>query len=70
MAVPKKKTSPSRRGMRNSHSALKPISCAVIDKKTGEYYRRHHIAKDGTYNGKTIIVKKAKDKQSDEKTGE
>ncbi len=66
MAVPKKKTSVSKRGMRNSHSALKPIHCAVIDQKTGEYVRRHHIAKDGTYNGKQILIVKSKEISSDD----
>ena len=35
MAVPKRKTSPSRRGMRRSHHALGPNSY-VEDKDTGE----------------------------------
>ena len=61
MAVPKKKSSPSRRGMRNSHSALpKSTPHVVVDKTSGEYYKRHNILPDGTYRGKQIIVKKEK----------
>lgn len=62
MAVPKKKTSPSRRGMRRSHNALDKIQAnVVIDKKTGELGRFHHIASDGTYRGRQIIVHKNKE---------
>ena len=56
MAVPKKKTSKSRRDMRRSHHALKPIN-VVVDKETGEYKLPHHIStKDGTYNGRAVVV--------------
>lgn len=56
MAVPKKKTSKSRRDMRRAHHALKPIN-VVVDKETGEYKLPHHISlKDGTYNGREVIV--------------
>jgi large subunit ribosomal protein L32 len=59
MAVPKKKTSTSKRNMRRSHHALKKIN-VVIDSKTGEYKLPHHVSlKDGYYNGKQIIVPKA-----------
>ena len=58
MAVPKKKTSKSRRDMRRSHLALKPISLA-IDATTGEPKLSHHIAKDGTYKGKQVIKVKS-----------
>jgi large subunit ribosomal protein L32 len=42
MAVPKRKTSPSRRGMRRSADALKKPSY-VEDKDSGELRRPHHI---------------------------
>lgn len=58
MAVPKKKTSKSRRNMRSSHLALGKIN-VVIDSQTGEYKLPHHISLvDGTYNGRQVIVKK------------
>lgn len=59
MAVPKKKTSKSRRNMRRAHDALKPINLSV-DKETGEFKLPHHISLvDGYYNGRKVIsVKK------------
>ena len=42
MAVPKKKTSPSRRGMRRSADALKAPTY-VEDKDSGELRRPHHV---------------------------
>ncbi len=62
MAVPKKKTSKSRRGnRRGSNGTFNPnFPNVLIDKKTGEYKLAHHIDSDGSYNGKKIIVKKVK----------
>jgi len=58
MAVPKKKTSKSRRNMRRSHLALKTIN-VIVDSQTGEYKLPHHLSGvDGTYNGRQIIIKK------------
>ncbi|WP_250310836.1 50S ribosomal protein L32 [Rickettsia endosymbiont of Oedothorax gibbosus] len=58
MAVPKKKTSKSRRNMRRSHLALGKIN-VVIDSQTGESKLPHHISlADGTYNGRQVIVQK------------
>ena len=60
MAVPKKKTSKSKRNMRRAHDAIKPMSIS-IDKVTGEYKLPHHVCKlDGMYNGKKMVVKAAK----------
>jgi large subunit ribosomal protein L32 len=42
MAVPKKKTSKSKRNMRRSHHALKPATY-IEDKDSGELRRPHHI---------------------------
>lgn len=56
MAVPKKKTSKSRQGMRRSHHAISKIN-VIIDKNTGEYRLPHHICTlDGTYNDREIVV--------------
>ena len=54
MAVPKRKTSKSRRNKRRSHHGL--IAANVVeDKKSGEYRLPHHIdLKTGIYNGKKI----------------
>ena len=55
MAVPKRKTSPSRSGKRRSHSKFSPKNI-VEDKKTGEYRLSHHLdLKTGMYNGKQIL---------------
>ena len=57
MAVPKRKTSKSRRNKRRSHHKI-VSSNAVEDKKTGEYRLSHHIdLKTGFYNGKKILDK-------------
>jgi large subunit ribosomal protein L32 len=59
MAVPKKKTSPSRRGMRRSADALARPSY-VEDKDSGELRRPHHIdLKTGMYRGRQVLAKKA-----------
>lgn len=56
MAVPKRKTTPSRRGMRRSHDALKPEAfheCA----NCGELKRPHNLCiACGHYNGREIIA--------------
>lgn len=59
MAVPKRKTSPSRRGMRRSADALKQPTY-VEDKDSGELRRPHHMdLKTGMYKGRQILkVKK------------
>jgi len=57
MAVPKRKVSPSRAGMRRSHHALKANSY-IEDKETGELRRPHHIdLKTGMYRGKQVLFK-------------
>ncbi len=57
MAVPKRKTSPSRRGMRRSHEALSKTN-VVEDKTTGELKRPHHVSADGYYNGRQVTKTK------------
>jgi len=59
MAVPKRKTSPSRRGMRRSADALKRPTY-IEDKDSGELRRPHHIdPKNGMYKGRTVLKPKA-----------
>tara|TARA_B100000686_G_scaffold329935_1_gene391618 strand:+ start:336 stop:515 length:180 start_codon:yes stop_codon:yes gene_type:complete len=55
MAVPKRKTSPSRSGKRRSH--LKFISKNIVeDKKSGEYRLSHHLdLKTGIYKGRQVL---------------
>lgn len=55
MAVPKKKTSKSRRNMRRSHHALTSPATRE-NKQTGEYARPHHIdLKTGMYRGRQVL---------------
>ena len=55
MAVPKRKTSKSRRNQRRSHHKVSAIN-VIEDKKSGEYRLSHHIdLKPGYYNGKKIL---------------
>ena len=55
MAVPKKKTSKSRRDMRRAHHSI--TSPTVLeDKHTGENVRPHHVCrKTGMYRGEQIL---------------
>ena len=58
MAVPKRKTSKSRKNQRRSHLKLKSTNI-IEDKKSGEYRLSHHIdLKSGMYNGKQILEPK------------
>lgn len=59
MAVPKKKTSPSRRNMRRSHDRVvfrKAVDCA----NCGELRLPHHVCPScGFYNGRQVVASKA-----------
>ncbi len=58
MAVPKRKTSKSRRNKRRSHNRTSSINI-IEDKKSGEFRLSHHVdLKTGLYNGKQIIEPK------------
>lgn len=58
MAVPKKKTSPSRRNMRRSHDKL-AAATYIEDKDSGELRRPHHIdLKTGKYRGRQVLQAK------------
>lgn len=55
MAVPKRKTTKSKRGMRRSHDAMS-VTNWVEDSHTGEAKRRHHIdLKTGMYKGRQVL---------------
>ena len=55
MAVPKRKTSISKKKMRRSHHRISPVNI-IEDKKSGEYGLSHHVdLKSGFYNGKKIL---------------
>jgi large subunit ribosomal protein L32 len=61
MAVPKRKTSPMKRGFRRSADAL-VAPTYVEDKDSGELRRPHHVdLKTGMYNGRQVLTIKDKD---------
>ena len=58
MAVPKRKTSPMKRGFRRSADALN-APAYVEDKDSGELRRPHHVdLKSGMYRGRKILEPK------------
>ena len=57
MAVPKRKTSKSRRNKRRSHHKITNVN-VIEDKKSGEYRLSHHVdLKTGLFNGKKVLDK-------------
>ena len=59
MAVPRKKVSRMKQGMRRSHDALSNPTY-IEDKVSGERRRPHHIdLKTGKYRGRQILEPKA-----------
>ena len=54
MAVPKRKTTPSRRNMRRSHDFL--VKCYVECKNCGELKLTHHICPSCGYYDKKLII--------------
>ena len=58
MAVPKRKTSPSKRNMRRSHDSIKNINI-IEDKESGEPRLSHRIdLSTGIYNGRQVLEPK------------
>ena len=59
MAVPKRKKSKSKTGMRKSANMkyAKRLVNVLEDKTTGEFKLAHHISLDGTYNGRDVYEK-------------
>jgi large subunit ribosomal protein L32 len=56
MAVPKRKTSPSRAGMRRSHLALSGEAHAECA-NCGELKRPHHVCSQcGHYDGREVVA--------------
>jgi len=61
MAVPRRKTSPMKRGFRRSADAV-AAPTYVEDKDSGELRRPHHVdLKTGMYNGRQVLKVKSKD---------
>ena len=62
MAVPKRKTSRSKRDMRRSHDSLNLINI-INDKDSGEPRISHRLdMSTGVYNGRQILKKKESNK--------
>ena len=60
MAVPKRKTSYSKKNMRRSHDKISQLNI-IIDKDSGEPRLPHRIdISTGMYKGKPILIKKEK----------
>lgn len=58
MAVPKRKTTPMKRGFRRSADALKAPTY-VEDKDSGELRRPHHVdLVSGMYRGRQVVEPK------------
>ncbi len=63
MAVPKKRTTSSRRDKRRAHDALKPVN-VIYDKETGTHRLPHHVSSSsGTYNG-VFVLKVSSEKET------
>jgi len=59
MAVPKRKTSPSKRNMRRSHDSIGNLNI-IEDKDSGEPRLSHNIdLSTGMYKGRQVLKKKS-----------
>jgi len=69
MAVPKKKTSNSKRNMRRASNGAYKISNSqniTEDQTAGGLKLSHHISQDGYYKGRKVIKDKVKKKKEDQ----
>ncbi len=63
MAVPKRKTSPSKRGMRRSHDSLR-VEAFQECSNCGELKRPHNLCDAcGHYNGREVVAVAASKRQ-------
>jgi len=57
MAVPKKRTSKSRKGMRRAHDFIKTTPAVEVCEACGAPKLRHHVcAQCGTYRGTQVLA--------------
>jgi large subunit ribosomal protein L32 len=54
MAIQQNRKTPSKRGMRRAHDALK-ASTLSVDSESGETHMRHHITPGGYYRGRKVL---------------
>ena len=64
MAVPKRKTTPSKRNMRRSHDGLN-VSNSIECPNCGELKLSHHVCQSCGYYNKKLIIR-SKEAESDE----
>jgi large subunit ribosomal protein L32 len=57
MAVQQNRKSPSKRGMRRAHDALRAPTLTT-EQATGDQRLRHHISPDGYYRGRRVFIGK------------
>lgn len=64
MAVPKKKTSPSRRGMRRAHKQVS-FDALINCENCGDFKRPHHLCLNcGHYKGRHVLVTRAQKREA------
>ncbi len=64
MAVQKSRKTPSKRGMRRAHDALRGPTLST-DPTTGELHRRHHVSAEGFYRGRKVVETAEQDDDED-----
>lgn len=74
MPVPKRKTSPSRKGMRQARQATANGGAHTLDNQSGLLRLRHHAHADATgaivYRGKVLKAAKVKAEAAEESAAE
>lgn len=72
MAVPKRKTTPSRRNQRRggNGSFRSPLPMVIENKTSGGYQLPHHISEDGYYGDKQVVAPKVKKEKHQGEDGE
>lgn len=65
MAVPKRKTSKSRRDIRRAAKKLKPVFYG-FNSTTGELTLPHRVSLDGFYKDRQVLYKKKKEKDEND----
>ena len=65
MAVPKSKTSKSKRNMRRAHHALNNVNISFDS--NGEPVLSHHVSLKGNYKGRNVFAKLEKVEEADSK---
>ena len=65
MAVPKRKTTPSRRNKRRSHDSISPLQFSVCS-NCGELKISHHVCLSCGFYSKKEIIKKDEEIEEEE----